>query len=173
MLKGTRIYLRTVNQSDLEILMSWENDPVHWKVSGTEIPYTLDEMQSFIHNHLPIQLTGQVRFMIMESDTDKRIGTIDLFDADFKNGFAGVGVLIADKEFRKKGFASEALNLIIDHSVNKLELVNLQCAIHADNQASIDLFEKCGFIKIGIRKDWYLHKGERIDEYLYQLCLKK
>lgn len=173
MLKGKQIYLRTVDVSDVQTLMEWENNPEHWKVSGTEVPYTLDEMHSFINNHLPIQVTGQLRFMIIEIQGEKAIGTIDLFDANFKNGFAGVGVLIGEKDFRKKGIASESLNLLIEFCKDRLDLYNLHCSIHADNQPSIDLFEKCGFKKIGIRKDWYLHKGERIDEYLYQLCLKK
>lgn len=172
MLKGTRIYLRTVEKDDLSTLLKWENDPTNWKASGTEVPYTEDEMETFIDNQLPIQITGQIRFMIIENQSEKSIGTIDLFDANFRHGFAGVGVLIGELEYRKKGLAKEALDLIIKYCKDRIDLTNLHCSIHADNRDSIDLFEKSGFEKIGIRKDWYLHKGERIDEYLYQLCLK-
>ena len=173
MLKGKQVYLRVVESEDIPTLLKWENDPENWKVSGTEVPYTESEMESFVTNHLPIQITGQMRFIITNNSNDLPIGTIDLFEANFKNGFAGVGVLIAEKEFRNKGLAYEALNLLIGFCGGRLELHHLHCSIHADNASSIALFEKCGFEKIGTRKDWYLHKGERIDEYLYQLCLKK
>lgn len=173
MLKGKQVYLRVVESEDIPTLLKWENNPDNWKVSGTEVPYTESEMESFVANHLPIQITGQLRFIITKNEDELPIGTIDLFDANFKNGFAGVGVLIAEKEFRNQGLASEALNLVIEFCNRRLELHHLHCSIHADNQSSIALFEKCGFEKIGTRKDWYLHKGERIDEYLYQLCLKK
>lgn len=173
MLKGKQVYLRVVEEEDIPTLLNWENNPENWKVSGTEVPYTESEMKSFVANHLPIHLTGQLRFMITDIHEDAPIGTIDLFDANFKNGFAGVGVLIAEKEFRNKGLASEALNLVIGYCSARLDLYHLHCSIHADNQSSIALFEKCGFKKIGTRKDWYLHNGERVDEYLYQLCLKK
>jgi len=35
------------------------------------------------------------------------------------------------------------------------------------------LFSTCGFIQTGIRKEWFLHKGQRIDEINFQLCLKE
>ena len=56
-----------------------------------------------------------------------------------------IGILIGEKSYRNKGYASEALNLIIDYCRNELSLVNLFCNIQKDNTTSIRLFEKCGF----------------------------
>jgi RimJ/RimL family protein N-acetyltransferase len=33
------------------------------------------------------------------------------------------------------------------------------------------LFEKCNYLKIGTRNDWFLVDGKREDEYIYQLIL--
>jgi len=173
MLKGKQVYLRTVEMEDVPLLLQWENDPENWKVSGIDVPYTEDEMKQFVINHLPIQVTGQARFIICLLENDLPIGTIDLFDANFKHRFAGVGILIAEKHMRNKGFATESLHLLIQFCEERLSLKNLHCSIHSDNLSSITLFEKAGFTKVGIRKDWYLHNDQTIDEYLFQLCLKK
>jgi len=41
--------------------------------------------------------------------------------------------------------------------------------ILTSNQASIALFESLGFAKVGIKKDWILHRHQWHDEALYQL----
>ena len=34
-------------------------------------------------------------------------------------------------------------------------------------------FEAAGFELVGVRKNWFYEKGQRINERIYQLCLKK
>ena len=70
----------------------------------------------------------------------------------------------------KMGFEYELLK---EYALKVLCFHSLHCSIHGDNPKSISLFEKCGFEKVGIRKDWYLEKGSRIDEILFQVCLEK
>ena len=110
--------------------------------------------------------------MICLNSSDEAIGTIDLFDANFKHKRAGVGVLIADKSQRNKGFAKEALTLIVKYSKEILGFKNLYCTIHSDNKSSVKLFESIGFEFVGARKDWYLDKVKWLDELIYQLCLR-
>jgi len=167
------IFLREVQPSDLDLLLSWENDPENWKVSGTVKPYTVEEMMSFVTDTSSIAENRQKRWMICLAENQLPIGTIDLFHADLIHGFAGVGILIAKKEMRQKGFAKQALELLIELAKNELNFTNLTCSIQSDNDSSIQLFKKVGFEEIGIRKDWYLHNGIRLDEHLFQLCLKK
>ncbi len=92
---------------------------------------------------------------------------------NFKHGYASVGILIALDVDRGSGFASDALNILIEYTRDYLELRNLQCSIHGDNTASIALFEKMNFRKVGVRKGWLRFKGKEIDEISYQLCLKE
>ncbi|HNO71143.1 MAG TPA: GNAT family N-acetyltransferase, partial [Bacteroidia bacterium] len=83
------------------------------------------------------------------------IGCIDLFNFDAEIKKAGIGILISE-EFRKNGFASEALKLLITHCFNKLYLRQLYCNIHADNIASLNLFKKNGFSQIKNENDTLL-----------------
>ena len=81
---------------------------------------------------------------------DKFVNTVtqgDIFDIDFDKKEAFVGVLIAEKENRQKGLASIAIELVENEGV-KLGLERLKCVVHPGNTASVQLFEKRGFVKI-------------------------
>ena len=58
-----------------------------------------------------------------------------------------------DKKYRGNGYASEALELLIDHCFNLLNLRKLFCHIAEDNTASLALFKKCGFKINGKKKN--------------------
>jgi diamine N-acetyltransferase len=173
MFKSDSIYLRVVEPSDATVLILWENNPTNWKVTDTEVPFSLQAILQLIEQQQQIRTTGQLRMMICLNETEESVGAIDLYDVDFKNKNAAVGILIGDEKDKNKGYAAQSLKLIIDYAKNELDLYNLYCSIQADNSTSIHLFEKTGFQKIGIRKEWFIYKSQRIDEILYQLCLKK
>lgn len=173
MLKGEKITLRRADLTDLEFLFKLENNPDNSDFTTINREFSREELTDFINDFTPIQISGQLRFLIIENKENKAIGTIDLFDADFLNQNASVGIIIAEDHFKSKGFGSEALELLIHYSKNRLELINLICSVKATNSASIKLFEKAGFKKVGIKKEWYFHEVNRIDEFIYQLCLKE
>jgi diamine N-acetyltransferase len=172
MLKGTMLYLRAVESSDATMLYLWENDINHWRIANTEVPFSMHAIHNLIEQYASIRTSGQLRLIICLNDSQLPIGAIDLYDINFRHGFATVGVLIANQEDRNKGFAKEAFQLVINYAKEVLDLYNLQCFIQADNLASIHLFEGLKFEKVGVRKEWYKFKNSRIDEICYQLCLK-
>lgn len=173
MLRSEKIFLRSVEPSDATKLLLWENNPTHWKVTDTEVPFSMHGILQLIEQQQQIRSTGQMRLIICLNGTEEAVGAIDLYDVDFRNGNAAVGILIGDKQHMKKGYALESLDLLIEYARDFLALHNLYCSIQATNLDSIKLFENAGFEKIGVRKEWFLNKGQRIDEISFQLCLKK
>lgn len=166
MIKGEELHLRTLEPEDIDFLVVIENDPDHWKVSGTLVPFSRKILQDYIDSAQDLFTHRQVRFVI-ENNNNQLLGIIDLFDYDPFHLRAGVGILIASNE-RRKGYAEEALNLLIEYAENILRLKNLHCQINSDNSSSIELFQKCGFGKAGIWKDW-INEGEQWgDVLLYQ-----
>jgi diamine N-acetyltransferase len=173
MLVGSKVYLRAVEKSDATTIYMWENNPENWKVSNTEVPFSMFDIMALIEHQADLRKSGQLRFIILEKETERPLGVIDLYEVNFKHGYASVGILIAMDADRGKGFAAEALQLLINYTRDYLELRNLQCSIHGDNFASIAFFERMNFHKVGVRKGWLRFKGNEIDEICYQLCLKE
>lgn len=145
MLKSTNIYLREPQTSDVELILRWENNPENWDVSGTITPFTIEEITSFVNAEHDIYKNNQYRFIICLSTNNQPIGTIDLFEFDEQLKQVGIGILIAEKKNRNKGFASEALKLVTNYCITKLNTVQLFCNIFKENKNSIRLFEKNGF----------------------------
>lgn len=173
MLVGDKVFLRAVEKSDATTIYMWENNPDNWKVSNTEVPFSMFDIMALIEHQADLRKSGQLRFVIQEKQTERSLGVIDLYEVNFKHGYASVGILIALDVDRGGGFASDALSILIEYTRDYLELRNLQCSIHGDNTASIALFEKMNFRKVGVRKGWLRFKGKEIDEISYQLCLKE
>lgn len=168
-LKGENIYLRALEPEDLEFVYSIENDENLWELSSTQTPYSRFLIKQYLEkSHLDIFEAKQLRLVICDNNQNA-IGLIDLFDFDFKNKRAGVGVLIKSELDRAKGFGKEALELLINYSFNQLHLHQLYCNISEENQASISLFENQGFTKIGLKKDWNFNGKSYKNEFLFQL----
>jgi len=172
-LKGSIITLRAVEKDDAGTIFLWENNPANWKVSNTEVPFSLYDIHQLIEQQSDIRKSGQMRLVIQTAADNRPVGVIDLYDLNFKHGYAAVGILIAEDQDKGKGFAGEALSLLITYCRETLELRNLYCQIHHDNQASIQLFEKSGFFHAGTRKNWLRYKNQLFDELTFQLCLTR
>lgn len=173
MLKGSNIYLRSVEKQDALTLFQWENNTDNWKVSNTEIPFSMHSIHQLIEQQADLRTSGQLRLIICQNDTNLPIGTLDLYDVNFKHGFASIGILIASESFKRQGIATESLDLLTTYCREILDLTNLQCFIHDDNDASISLFEQAGFKLVGQKKNWLVFRGKRYHELTYQLCLKE
>jgi diamine N-acetyltransferase len=158
-LKGENIRLRAVEPSDLDAFYQWENDPDNWLISNTIAPFSKHVLEKYIaRSHLDIYEARQLRLMIERMEPapgeEKLIGTIDLFDFDPVNLRAGIGILIAKKEDRMKGLATESLSVLMDYAFNRLHLHQVYCNVSEDNEASLRLFRKSGFRDIGLKLDW-------------------
>lgn len=169
-LKGDNIFLRALEPTDLEFLYQVENDQTLWEVSNTSTPYSRYILEQYLENsYRDIYDVKQLRLVICKVNDASSVGLIDLYDFDPKNGRVGVGIVIYSKSDKRKGFASEALGLICHYAFKTLQVHQVFAGITEDNIASISLFEKTGFIRNGIKKDWVYSQGNYKDEYIYQL----
>ncbi|RLD63640.1 MAG: GNAT family N-acetyltransferase [Bacteroidetes bacterium] len=175
MLENKNIKLRALEASDLDLLYEWENNTDIWSISNTLSPFSKHILKQYLENsHLDIYQTKQLRLIIdlKKKENNIPIGTIDLFDFDPFHLRAGIGILIYSEENRNKGYATEALELLINYSFNYLGLHQLYCNIASDNMKSIKLFTKAGYDIVGEKKDWIKSNKGWINEYILQIINK-
>ncbi|MEI6853995.1 MAG: GNAT family protein [Bacteroidota bacterium] len=170
-MRSSKVLLRALEPSDIDFIFQLENDPANWHVSNTLAPYSRYAIEQYILNsENDIFTQKQLRLIIESTDSNepKRIGCIDLFEYDPLHKRAGVGIIIISEE-QQKGYASESLSLLIEHSFTVLGLHQLFCNISIDNRTSLKLFEHHGFVSCGVKKDWIFYKNEWKDEIMLQL----
>ncbi|NJX14605.1 GNAT family N-acetyltransferase [Tamlana crocina] len=168
-LKGENIFLRALEPEDLEFVHEVENDEAVWEISNTQTPYSKFLIKQYLENaHKDIYEVKQLR-LVISNYHNETIGLIDLFDFDFKNKRAGVGILVKSVSDRAKGYGKEALKLVVNYSFVHLGLHQLYCNISEENEASKKLFVNQGFQEVGLKKDWNVVNGSFKNEYLFQL----
>jgi diamine N-acetyltransferase len=175
-MNGSKVSLRALEPEDVEVLYRWENDRSIWHLSNTLTPMSRFHLEQFVLSAAQdIYITRQMRMMIdLNEPVDgiKTIGSIDLFDFEPAHRRAGVGILIHEN-FRGKGYASDALGILIKYVTETLHLHQLFTNISSDNSESIRLFENKGFILVGTKKEWNLVRNKWYDESMFQLLLQQ
>jgi diamine N-acetyltransferase len=171
-MKGKHVRLRALEPDDVELLYEWENDRRIWHLSNTTAPFSRFALEQYVLNTgQDIYASRQLRLMIDLNDPAagyKTIGSVDLFDFEPVHMRAGVGILIQE-DFRKKGYASEALDLLIKYAFEILHFHQVYANIGVDNTDSINLFKKKGFSYTGTKKEWNFCGSEWRDESMFQL----
>jgi diamine N-acetyltransferase len=153
---------------DLDQLLLWENNLDNSLFSENPIFYTNDQIEQFLTSDQDIFADGQIRFMI--DFGSKLVGCIDLFEYDMVNSRAGVGIFI-DEKFRNSGFATKALSLLKSVCTKDYLISNLHANILYTNKASIQLFERAGFTKNGVKENWIRTENSLLDVWFFQCFL--
>ncbi|WP_424000461.1 GNAT family N-acetyltransferase [Maribacter sp. IgM3_T14_3] len=167
-LKGEQIYLRALEQRDLDFLYALENDTAVWEVSDTVTPYSKDVLQLYLDNaHRDIYDVKQLRLVIC-SQEHQAIGLIDVFDFEPNHKRAGIGIIILNENQRNKGVGAEAVTLLCNYLFEVLGLRQVYANILEENAPSLYLFQKLGFQEVGMKKDWVRFKGMYKNQVLLQ-----
>lgn len=170
-LKYGKIKLRPLEPDDIELLYQWENNMEIWEVSNTKAPFSKHILAQYIKESArDIYETKQLR-LIIQNESNQPVGAIDLFDFEPYHQRAGIGILIHKTEHRNRGYATDALTALSNYALNTLGLKQLFANISEDNVTSIRLFEKNGFKKAGVKKNWIKTINGWKDELFFQKML--
>ena len=171
LLSHGKISLRPLEPDDIDLLYQWENNVEIWNVSNTRTPFSKYILAEYLKESAKdIYETKQLR-LIIQNESEEPVGAVDLFDFDPYHMRAGIGILIHKAENRNQGYASDALNAIFGYAVEILGLKQLFANISAKNEVSIHLFEKAGFTRSGIKKNWLKTTAGWEDEIFFQKIL--
>ena len=142
---GEKVILRSVDSSDIDTILLWENSSAEPLYGVYDEEYTREDVVQFVENQQRYSLAEneQLRLMIC-SHEGERLGCVDLTEYDGEKAF--VSILIFDLDNRGKGLGTEALWLLISYA-KSLGLRALYANVLPENLPSISLFQKVGFVK--------------------------
>lgn len=167
-LTNDRITLRAVEPEDLNIMYEMENDSYMWDISNFTVPYSRYVLRQYIESsQCDVFADKQLRLMIVRRCDCCVLGTIDITDFVPLHSRGEVGIAL-HRHFRGQGYAADALKLLCEYAFEFLSLKQLYAHIAVDNKDCIDLFASCGFIRVGILKEWLQIGGVYKDVVLLQ-----
>lgn len=155
--------LRELNKNDLITINEWRNDPE--LISSLEAPYrfiNIDVDNEWYENYLKRRATAVRCAIVEESDSNSIIGLISLINIDYINRSAELHIFIGDKKNRGKGIGTFAVNAMIEHGFNNLNLRRIELEVLEDNAIAVHTYEKCGFIREGLKRSAIFKNGKYV-----------
>ena len=165
-IEGERIYLRELGLSDVNgSYCDWMNDPeVNQYLESRFEEWTIDKLKDYIRK---IRANPDKIFLaIIAKDENRHIGNIKIGPINRIHKRAEIGLIIGEKSFWGKGFASEEIKLVVDYAFNELGLHKLTAGVYSNNVGSIKAFENVNFSIEGVRKKHCLCNGDYVDGVL-------
>jgi len=162
------IRLRAIEPEDLDLLYRIENDTTLWNVSTSNVPYSRYLLHDYVaHATADIYTDRQARMMI-DDEQGQTVGIADIVNFDPTNRRAEVGIIII-QPCRRQGYATAALLQLRDYAHRVLHLHQLYAYIDVRNEASLNLFQKVGFITAARMPQWLCDGDGYHDAWLVQL----
>jgi diamine N-acetyltransferase len=161
---GDRIRLRAPERDDIPWFATWFNDPEVTLTLFSHLPISKDEEEKWFDDMLkspPEQhpLTIEVK----QKDGWKVIGNTAFGDIDWISRSAEVGIVIGEKDYWNQGYGSEAMQLMLKHGFETLNLHRIWLRVYDFNTRAIKAYEKSGFVHEGRKREELYIKGKYHD----------
>jgi RimJ/RimL family protein N-acetyltransferase len=164
MIYGKRIRFRSPERDDLPIFVNWINDPEVRAGLSLFLPMSMAREEQWFNNMLKSPEEEQPLSIEVKKKSDwVMIGNIGLFGFDSIARSAEAGILIGDKNYWDKGYGTEAMNLLLKHGFETLNLNRVFLRVYADNPRAVRCYEKAGFIHEGRMRQSRFSQGRFID----------
>ncbi len=155
------IELAPISTDDAERLYEWINDRELVLLSSAYSP---------VHEPNHEEWFEQIRsredvviFAIRLLDGGELVGSCQLRDIDPRHRTAELLIRIGPEEARGRGVGTQAVQLLLDHAFNDLDLARVHLKVFGGNERALRVYEKAGMRREGtLRKAVYLD-GERVD----------
>ena len=109
------------------------------------------------------------QFMIRAKEDDRLMGKAVIQWVEWTNGNAWVHLGIGSAQDQRKGYGSQALNMLVRFAFAELNLFRLSARIPEYNEAAISLFSKFGFVEEIRRRQALDRDGRRWDLIVFGL----
>jgi len=160
------INLWKLEQADLGEHYRWaNNDNLRRLMGGPANPRSYPDVEVWYR----ALLSDQTREMYsVKTSAARLVGWIHLYSVDTIAGSAEVALLIDEEEWGK-GYGHDALTAMARYAFEDLRLHRLGAEILAINLPSINLFQRVGFQKEGLKRESYYTRGRFLDTECYGL----
>lgn len=170
MIIGDQIRFRGIEKEDLPSFVRWLNDPEVKQGLSLLYPLSLAEEEEWFAAML--KKTPRERPMAIEIQPDPQkdiwifVGNCGLFNIDWENRSAEIGIHIGEKGYWDQGFGTKAMRLLLKHGFDNMNLHRIYLRVYESNHRAIRSYEKAGFILEGKLREAQYIDGSYVDVLL-------
>ena len=167
--RGAKVKLTALNANDAPTIARWATDSDLLRLSDSVPAYPRSE--AAVAERLEEQRKDEsdYQFGIRLAESDELIGVLDLNGIEWQHRTGWLSISIGDRSKWGRGYGSEAMQLILAYAFQELNLHRIQLSVFEYNERAIALYEKLGFQREGVWREWGERDGRRFDIHLYGL----
>jgi RimJ/RimL family protein N-acetyltransferase len=147
--QGRLVRLRGVEPSDAEAFARWNLDSeMARELDFVWPPVSLARVEKDLEEESLKRLEGDAFTWVVEDAAAVAVGHIATHHCQPRPGVFGYGLSVA-REHRRRGYATEAVLLVLKYYFEELRYQKCLVGVHSNNPASVALHEKLGFVREG------------------------
>jgi RimJ/RimL family protein N-acetyltransferase len=169
LLVGEHVRLTALTPADIPDLARWYQDAGFLRLYDARPAYPQSEAalgQWLEERH---KANDTFLFALRLINDEALIGFIELEGILWPHGTCWLSIGIGDAAWRGMGYGSEALRLALRFAFHEINLHRVQLTVFSYNAPAIALYEKLGFRREGMYREFLQRDGIRYDMYLYGL----
>ena len=168
-----KIRLRAVEPADAETLHEWNQDTgmarlLYW----IPFPDSLEATRRWAQEQSTRRPGDDTFNWIIENLQGEFAGTISTHHCDRRNGHFKYGVAVRESH-RRKGYASDAIRLVLRYFFEELRYVKAIAEVYAFNEQSISLHESLGFVLEGRLRSMIYTGGQSHDVLVFGILAEE
>lgn len=167
----SRIYLRAFEPDDYKTSIRWRKDDQIWDMLGGA-KYFVSEAYEKKWIEDTIFNSKEIRLAICLKEDDKYIGNAYITNIDMINRTGISHVLIGEKSYWGKGYAGEALKMLLDYVFNERGLHRIMALVLESNIQSVKILVKLGYRQEGVLRH-SVYKNGRYNNQVILSILKE
>ena len=145
-----------------ERYVSWLNDPeVTRYLDSGRTPSTIETLRRYVHRFE--ESATDLLWAIVDRESGRHIGNVTLSRIDWVHRKADTGLLIGEKGFWGRGYATEAWYLVADHAFRGLTLHKVLAGACVANIGSVNALKRLGFRVEGTARQEFYLDGSYLD----------
>ena len=160
--------LRELQRKDIPAINSWRNNEEIISSLGAPFRFINQEVDEKWFEGYMQSRSNSIRCAIINEDCDDIIGLVSLMDINYINRSTKLHIMIG-KAGQGKGAGTFAVKSICDHAFNNYGLHRIELDVLADNKRAQHVYEKCGFVREGIKRQAVFKNGNCTDMINYAL----
>ena len=162
-------YLRELEYKDLPYINKWRNDPELISLLGAPFRYINLDVDVKWYESYMANRGNAVRCAIVEDGRDDILGLISLVTVNYMNQSAELHIMIGDNENQGRGVGTFAVQEMLSHAFNNMNLQRVELSVLEDNERAKHLYEKCGFVYEGCKRKAKYKHGKFVDMLMYAI----
>lgn len=170
---GSDLVLREVNINDAEAMLQYLNivggESDNLLFGANEFCLTVEQEKNYIES-----MRENDNALMAIGVIDGQIISIAQVEAPPRKRIAHNGELAISvkKEYWSMGVGTEMMKLLIDFAKSTSVIKNISLGVKSDNEKGIKLYEKMGFEKVGVHRNFFNIDGKYFHEILMDLYLE-